>query len=299
MNIDSALLASILTRLDALEADVSGEVLQPNYLTIDPATGKIGAAFSGLISALGVILAENVGGTPPVVANSIEWRDANNVTQEFLTGDLQSGSHRMLMEAGGGSTGNMAGGLSIEVTPLGAQIFASAQGRSVEILDDQGRSQFVQPSDAASTSQHMGMPAGCFGNAGTGTSYGPGTGLPHGIGFQSLYDPSGRWSGGANPIYITPSAGLFLVISTVIFAASVATACTLSANNASTGWETSLERVVPASLIEGMTHVALVPATGAGQSIQSRFSVNQNVSIRGTDTQLGTDATVLWIMQMM
>lgn len=69
-----SIISSILARLDALEALDPGETLQPNYLSINPATGQIGANFSGLIQALGLILPAAGSSLLPYPQNSsIEW----------------------------------------------------------------------------------------------------------------------------------------------------------------------------------------------------------------------------------
>lgn len=66
-------------RIAVLEKQSLAEVNIPNYLTINPQTGRIGANFSGVINALGITLPE---GVPPgaIATNKIQWTRANGAT---------------------------------------------------------------------------------------------------------------------------------------------------------------------------------------------------------------------------
>lgn len=66
--------ASLAARVAALEQGVSAnsEALSPNYLTLDPATGKIGALFTG-----GIQIPEGTG-IPFAPGSGIGWIDALN-----------------------------------------------------------------------------------------------------------------------------------------------------------------------------------------------------------------------------
>lgn len=77
--------APLLTRLQALEKLVHGllltsgapaETLQPNYLTVNK-QGQVGADFTGLINALGLIIPAASGPSPGAV-NRIQWQDTSN-----------------------------------------------------------------------------------------------------------------------------------------------------------------------------------------------------------------------------
>lgn len=67
-------LDALARRVNDLAQDVASgaEVLQPNYLTIDPNTGVVGADFTGVISALGVTLPSGDTLTPPAT-NRVRW----------------------------------------------------------------------------------------------------------------------------------------------------------------------------------------------------------------------------------
>jgi hypothetical protein len=65
-------LGDLERRVTALEAQATGaETLSPNYLTVD-AAGHVGASFTGLINALGLILPAGVVSGPPL-SSQIQW----------------------------------------------------------------------------------------------------------------------------------------------------------------------------------------------------------------------------------
>lgn len=51
---------------------------QPNYLTIDPATGAVGAAFTGVVHATGLDLATYTGGGSTPAVNKVRWVRASD-----------------------------------------------------------------------------------------------------------------------------------------------------------------------------------------------------------------------------
>lgn len=85
MNGLQAAIASLVRRVAALEARASGgETRSPNYLTITPG-GLVGANFTGLINALGLVIPE-APSNPQVNKNSIIWTDATNTVREWIQG---------------------------------------------------------------------------------------------------------------------------------------------------------------------------------------------------------------------
>lgn len=85
---DAGVLGGILRRLDLLEQQArapSGEQHVPTYLTTGP-DGKVSAAFTGLVNALGLILPAGTG-LPIGQAQAIRWQDANGaaVAQIYAT----------------------------------------------------------------------------------------------------------------------------------------------------------------------------------------------------------------------
>ncbi len=74
-----ARIAALEARLARVEARTArrSEALQANYLTIDPVTKVIGATFTGLINALGLILPAGSGAAPPTT-NRIIWQRASD-----------------------------------------------------------------------------------------------------------------------------------------------------------------------------------------------------------------------------
>jgi hypothetical protein len=73
-----------ISQLQAQVAQLKGaasiEAGQPNYLTINPATGAIGANFTGLINALGLILPAALPPLTQTPSNTIEWQRPSDGT---------------------------------------------------------------------------------------------------------------------------------------------------------------------------------------------------------------------------
>lgn len=94
----SSVLTSILDRLDRLEQQArqpSGEQLTPNYLTLSP-TGQIGANFTGIINALGLVLKEATSGSL-IPASAAVWEDAAGVVREWIQGFSSGSQHQLAL----------------------------------------------------------------------------------------------------------------------------------------------------------------------------------------------------------
>lgn len=87
-------LAARLARLEQIVSGLQGqagggEQLSPNYLTVDP-SGLVGAHFTGLVNALGLIIPES-GGAAIQLTNSVQWQDPTGVATEIIEGQVNSG----------------------------------------------------------------------------------------------------------------------------------------------------------------------------------------------------------------
>lgn len=94
-------IADLRLRVAALEAEASSETLQPNYLTINPANGQVGANFSGVVNASGLFLPEGTQATGFYAAPSaVQWNDPGANVQEFIQGHTFNGNHILDLIAG-------------------------------------------------------------------------------------------------------------------------------------------------------------------------------------------------------
>jgi hypothetical protein len=160
-----AAIADLYRRLAALEAQqAGGEELSANYLTVTPG-GLVGADFSGVIRASGVILpaATTSVPTPP---NVVAWQrtaDGAQVGQVYATTTIPpgpGGQQQLLLDsvaqtvtdssttviAALETSGAAAASLAVSQANEGttATITANVPGIAVTLLDQLGRSSFLQ-----------------------------------------------------------------------------------------------------------------------------------------------------------
>lgn len=160
MNIDPAELKAVfgdisdrLTRLEQL-VRTPGEQLSPNYLTVD-AAGRVGAMFSGLINALGLILPASSISTPPG-QSQIQWQRTSDgaVVAQIYAQDLGGAGGRagVFRAAPDGINDTLAtiqtgagDGLFINTTPgVGSTIDIESNAIATRLIDASGRSKFLQ-----------------------------------------------------------------------------------------------------------------------------------------------------------
>lgn len=168
-------LAALQQQVDALQRQINqlsgDESLSPNYLTVTPG-GQVGANFTGLINALGLIIPASTFPTPGA-QNSIQWIQQSNGAQVASVGAGYTGAggaaewiafltdpsfpayqaqHQMeVNEATGGSTntiqvttpGNVSF-LEVSGTPSYDSITVQAGGVTRTIIDSSALSNFAQ-----------------------------------------------------------------------------------------------------------------------------------------------------------
>lgn len=157
----------LLRRVQALEQQVQqlsttqrDETLQPTYVTINPATGAVGALFTGLINALGVIIPTG-SLVNPAAANEIAWeRASDNAITAYVGGVENNGQDNLIVAAQATAAANpgqvlIAGYGSGE--PYSVLLVSSGTSGSVPVIsglvgtrpfftlmDGNGRSNFLQ-----------------------------------------------------------------------------------------------------------------------------------------------------------
>lgn len=167
-------------RLSRLEQAVSqlqaqaggGEQLSPNYLTLGP-NGQVGANFTGLINALGLILPAGVSTTTPAGVNEVAWERQSDgaAVATVWAGESGVGAAQedvLQINAGGAvqaagisplaalilnantntnqyaGLGLYAGAISGHSELLLTLVNAAGVGSNTLIFDDLGRSSFVR-----------------------------------------------------------------------------------------------------------------------------------------------------------
>lgn len=178
-------IAALEAQLAALRDDVEagGEALQPTYLTINPNTGLVGADFTGLVNALGLIIPAGSVFTPTPV-NRIEWqRQSDGAVVADLYG-VESGTtdvaaHRALATAAGNTSnaifgsyddqGNQQATISTSQTNRGASAEIDVQlGNTFtpRLVDKAGNSSWVSNPGFNVNARSLAIGTGSFvGNA--------------------------------------------------------------------------------------------------------------------------------------
>lgn len=179
-------LADILRRLTRLEQEVSappGEQLSPNYLTIDPVTGLVGADFTGHVHAEGLDLTAAVTLSP--IEDRISWIRASDGTVAadlagFANGALTvnayaptqaSQSVAQLEAADDQGTGQAI--LQVRQTNRGAgqtDVVAIAGSHQPTIIDAAGASNLAQLPSALKTQTLFGAVSAAGAITGTSSS---------------------------------------------------------------------------------------------------------------------------------
>lgn len=151
-------LADALAAVAARQSE-QNEALVPNYLTFDPATGRVGAKFSGVISAQGVTLPESTVQNPPPTS-IVNWTDPST---GVTAGEIYTQSRttqpfpiELILQAFGeviaGPTTRTAGidilARATDLAPVlnsAVSAFAGtlAVRQSVTLVDDAGNSSFL------------------------------------------------------------------------------------------------------------------------------------------------------------
>jgi hypothetical protein len=130
-----------------------GEALTPTYLTIDPATGKTGAAFTGTVSANGIVIPADTLGHITPQTHGIWWsRQSDGAMVAELTGTTQnadsSGETFLDCKVFGPETGGSSIGWQLDgnvATPVMLLTLNGAAARRLFAAD--GTSDFLQGSD--------------------------------------------------------------------------------------------------------------------------------------------------------
>jgi hypothetical protein len=181
MSVDSLQLQidQLQQQLTALAQTVGGsEVLEPNYLTVDPA-GNVGANFTGTINALGLILPAGV--SPSTTAqNQVRWQRQSDgaltaLLEAYHSSSTIPASDWLHLSVGGPATASPASDVLIEARSAGnvaagqltvsqnaavgqitayaggagGAIAANANGNYVTIIDSNNASMFVQGNSPA------------------------------------------------------------------------------------------------------------------------------------------------------
>lgn len=221
-------------RVGALERSVAtlagqragGETRTPSYLTITP-TGQVGADFTGLINALGLIIPAGIS-TQPQPQNQIVWEETNggivaNIFAADFAGEtelsLQSENPAQNPSGGGAVTlesqatqgiatlsagGPGAAALTAEfVVSAGAAggsaiLQALAFNSSAIVIDNQQRSNFVQLPTASETFLQTGGVS--FGLSGPGYTGPYAVTFPHAFAVNPVVVVSIQPTGAANTI---------------------------------------------------------------------------------------------------
>lgn len=281
--------------------------ISPNYLTIG-ADGEIGADFTGLINARGLIIPAAVS-TPPALDQSVRWEttDGEVVTQLYAFADgsssefhAQAWATNSLTESSASiaaldSIGNPQARLECTYTdgfPFDDQVTAEAAGYVAKVLGGDGSSSFVQNSAGAMT-QRMGDPATYYLGGGP-YNYGPGTGNPWTLNPTRYVDPGNRLSGG---YYYARNTGYYLVTAQVSFSCNISVATELAIVTNSGGSALGVELVTPATFGSFVSCSLIVPCNG-GNYIYPRFAVTQAVQVLYTTSINGIGATNYSVMQV-
>lgn len=145
-------LAYLESKLAALEEE-SSETLQPNYLTYNPATGIVGANFSGVINAQGLILPAGL-----TDISKIEWqRVADALVASYIQANSPAANRAQLNmfaqnpDDGGNSFARLlavvdatiAGNTHVSATAQSTAGGVHGTGEKI-IIDDLSRSDFLQ-----------------------------------------------------------------------------------------------------------------------------------------------------------
>lgn len=181
---------------------IAGDQLSPNYLTVDPATGKIGANFSGHVAAQGVDLPEGNLISPaelphPGQVNALDWKDVAGVVRELLVGGpTGTAGHELQIWVGDGPTfTNQPVGyanLALSASPDGTTLPAAhasvrngnlATAKTATLLDGNLKSSFIQT--PALTPEQLALVGGLLGPlAFPAATY---QFIPHGLGRTPIF----------------------------------------------------------------------------------------------------------------
>lgn len=128
----SGQLAALQKQVDELQKQINelsgDESLSPNYLTVNP-TGQVGANFTGLINALGVVLP--LGSFPtPQPQNSVEWTDTINEIVASMGASLSGGTYDLLTFLEDPTTGLYQAQLSMTASAVNDQSAAILQANA-------------------------------------------------------------------------------------------------------------------------------------------------------------------------
>lgn len=229
-----------VSNLEQLVAGLQGsEALQPNYLTVSP-TGQVGADFTGIINALGLIIpAAQVGA--PASTNKIVWERTSDgavaasigTSLDFGGGIIHPSSQLLMDLEQPGTTNDANVALSSNVlaasasvtatdgtdvaaltTKTGsgqASVTATADANLINIIDQAGNSSFAQNTTingASSTGFTSGtMTAGVQNYCPLNTSYGGG-----GISLSNWSSLGGTTGIGASgALWTCPKTGIYIV----------------------------------------------------------------------------------------
>lgn len=140
---------------------MADEQLIPNYLTIDPATGEVGADFTGIIHALGLILPAAPNLNTPQGSNELVWTALDGLTRAvLLAGDLPGPTPNAVLQIGtfasgpasasevtiaaADDTGAPQASLNVNQIDEGnGRVLANAGALDYTIIDSTGFSSFV------------------------------------------------------------------------------------------------------------------------------------------------------------
>lgn len=225
----------LVARIARLEQIVSqlqgqaggGEALSPNFLTVTPA-GQVGASFTGLVNALGLVLPTGAVLTPPSI-NRIIWQRASDgadtadisavensglsILQLNTYADAPDTATEILLLARDPSLG-----ASLEVVAGGASnefIRANVGSRNVQIIGQDGSSNFVQiASDAVAIDRFGGInPNGTINTAGSGDW----TATRNAVGDYTVgYNASGAGNGNIVNVTVVKGSGFVLAPELVV-----------------------------------------------------------------------------------
>lgn len=211
-------------RVAALEQAIAGlqgsEALSPNYMTVTPG-GLVGADFTGLVNALGLVLPTGQGGAQ-TGANEINWQDATgfdtatmisveNVlgvpadgTVLFIQANAPTGaSSEIIIEPQNGTATPAV--LVVNQNPSGsptASVYAIAGTNARVFIDSNGASSFLQLAAPAASSSGTGTLAWAGASDASAQVI-----LPYGS--VGVIATAGNLSDGSGPVVIqaSPSGG--------------------------------------------------------------------------------------------